>query len=98
MFIRIVKMSFKEEHIDEFLKNFNINKKNIRNFEGCRLLQLLRDKNNPNIFFSYSYWESEEHLENYRNSELFKSVWKKTKVLFNNKPEAWSVDTIESLS
>ena len=98
MLIRIVKLSFEEGNIDKFLENFNINKKNIRNFEGCRLLQLLRDKNNPNIFFSYSYWESEEHLENYRNSELFKSVWKKTKVLFNNKPEAWSVDTIESLS
>ena len=98
MLIRIVKLSFEEGNIDTFLENFNINKKNIRNFEGCRLLQLLRDKNNTNIFFSYSYWESEEHLENYRNSELFKSVWKKTKVLFNNKPEAWSVDTIESLS
>ena len=98
MLIRIVKLSFEKGNIDTFLENFNINKKNIRNFKGCRLLQLLRDKNNPNIYFSYSYWESEEHLENYRNSELFKSVWKKTKVLFNNKPEAWSVDTIESLS
>jgi len=97
MLIRIVKLSFEEGNIDTFLENFNINKKNIRNFKGCRLLQLLRDKNNPNIYFSYSYWESEEHLENYRNSDLFKSVWAKTKILFNNKPEAWSVDTIESL-
>ena len=97
MLIRIVKLSFDEENKDLFLENFNINKKNIRNFEGCRLLQLLRDKNNPNIFFSYSYWESEEHLEAYRNSDLFKSVWAKTKILFNNKPEAWSVENIELL-
>ena len=97
MLIRIVKLSFEARNIDAFLENFNINKKNIRNFEGCRLLQLLRDKKNPSIFFSYSYWESEEHLENYRNSELFKSVWAKTKILFNNKPEAWSVENIERL-
>ena len=97
MLIRIVKLNFEEKNIDAFLENFNINKKNIRNFEGCRLLQLLRDKNDPNMFFSYSYWKSEEHLENYRNSDLFKSVWAKTKILFNNKPEAWSVENIELL-
>jgi len=97
MLLRIVKLSFEEKNIDTFLENFNINKKNIRNFKGCRLLQLLRDKNNPNIFFSYSYWDSEKDLENYRDSDLFKSVWAKTKILFNNKPEAWSVENIELL-
>lgn len=90
-------MSFESNKVDLFLENFNINKNKIRNYEGCSTLKLLRDKNNPNIFFTYSYWESETHLETYRNSELFKSVWKKTKVLFNNKPQAWSVDTVESL-
>jgi len=97
MFIRIVKMSFENDKIDVFLKNFNSNKEKIRNFEGCNSLKLLRDKNNPNIFFTYSYWQSEKYLEAYKNSELFKSVWGKTKILFNNKPEAWSVDIVESL-
>lgn len=97
MFIRIVKMSFDNSKIEDFLRNFNTNKEKIRNFEGCNSLKLLQDKNNPTTFFTYSYWESEAHLETYRNSELFKSVWAKTKVWFNNKPEAWSVDTIESL-
>lgn len=97
MFKRIVKMSFDTAKIDLFLENFNKNKNKIRNFEGCHHLELLRDKNNPAIFFTYSYWESEAHLEAYKNSELFKTVWKKTKTLFNNKPEAWSVDTIEIL-
>ena len=97
MFIRIVKMSFEKNKIDVFLENFNSNKEKIRNFEGCNSLKLLRDKNNTNTFFTYSYWQSEKHLEAYRNSELFKSVWGKTKILFNNKPEAWSVDTVERL-
>ena len=98
MFTRIVKMSFEDSKVEEFLQNFNENKEKIRNFEGCNKLKLLRDKNNPNTFFTYSYWESEANLEVYRNSELFKQVWAKTKVLFNNKPEAWSVDTVESLT
>ena len=97
MFTRIVKMNFEPSKIELFLENFNKNKENIRNFDGCRLLKLYKDKNNPSIFFSYSYWESEEHLEAYRNSALFKRVWTKTKTMFNGKPEAWSVDTIESL-
>ncbi|MBI9042660.1 putative quinol monooxygenase [Lutibacter sp.] len=98
MFVRIVKMTFDATKIEQFLENFNENKTKIRNFEGCRLLELYKDKNEPTIFFTYSYWDSEKHLNNYRNSELFKAVWAKTKILFSDKPEAWSVDKLESLS
>ena len=92
MFVRIVKMSFEATKIDLFLANFNDNKENIRKSKGCELLELYRDKTNTNVFFTYSYWETENDLENYRNSELFKNVWSKTKILFNDKPHAWSVD------
>ncbi len=91
-FVRIVKMEFKADKVATFLTNFNLVKEKIRNTNGCRLLELYRDKNNPNIFFTYSYWEKEQDLENYKHSELFETVWAKTKVLFNAKPEAWSVD------
>ena len=92
MFVRIVKMSFEADKIDLFLANFNENKENIRKFKGCELLELYRDKTNTNVFFTYSNWQTEQDLENYRNSALFKNVWAKTKVLFNDKPQAWSVD------
>ena len=97
MFIRIVKMSFDDSKIESFLENFNKNKEKIRNFDGCSFLELYQDKNNSTTFFTYSYWKSEAHLQAYRNSELFKSVWAKTKKMFNNKPEAWSVNKVESL-
>jgi len=97
MFVRIVKMSFKEDATEEFLENFNQKKEYIRNFEGCRFLELYRDKKDDNVFFTYSYWDSEKDLENYRYSDLFKSVWSKTKPLFNDKPQAWSVDKVVSL-
>ncbi|NRB84455.1 MAG: antibiotic biosynthesis monooxygenase [Winogradskyella sp.] len=97
MLVRIVKMSFDPLKIAEFLANFEANKKKIRGFQGCNFLELYRDQNNTNIFFTYSYWDSENDLNNYRHSELFKSVWAKTKPLFNDKPEAWSVNKLESL-
>ena len=97
MFVRIVKMSFKEDKIDDFIINFNNNKDKIRNTQGCKLLELYRDKTNPTVFFTYSYWDTELDLENYRNSQLFNKVWNITKLLFKDKPEAWSVDKVYSL-
>jgi len=85
-------MSFKADKIDEFLINFDANKEKIRNTKGCHLLELYRDKTQTNNFFTYSYWDKDQDLENYRNSDLFKNVWAKTKVLFSEKPQAWSVD------
>jgi heme-degrading monooxygenase HmoA len=58
---------------------------------------LYQDKNNPSIFFTYSFWETEQDLENYRQSALFDDVWTFTKKLFNDKPEAWSVNKVISL-
>ena len=97
MFVRIVKMSFHSEHIVLFQSIFEEKKEFIRSSEGCKLLELYQDKTNPGIFFTYSYWNEVQDLEKYRNSDLFKTVWAKTKVLFNDKPEAWSVDKLVSL-
>jgi autoinducer 2-degrading protein len=97
MFVRIVKMSFHEDKISNFLENFEVIKEKIRNAPGNRLLELYQDKTDKCIFFTYSYWETEQDLENYRNSELFLEIWTDTKKLFNNKPEAWSVDKVVSL-
>lgn len=97
MLIRIVKLSFHEENIPAFMENFELMKEHIRNSPGNRLLELYQDKNNPCIFFTYSHWETEADLENYRKSALFDEVWTFTKKLFNDKPEAWSVDQLVSL-
>ena len=97
MFVRIVKLSFHLENIPAFLENFELMKEKIRNAPGNRLLELYQDKQNPELFFTYSYWDTEADLENYRNSELFYEIWQFTKKLFNDKPEAWSVDKLVSL-
>ena len=85
-------MTFEKEKVNEFLELFNATKHKIRNMPGCTHLELLNDVNTPTIFFTYSYWQSENDLHNYRNSDLFKSVWNSTKVLFAERAEAWSVE------
>jgi len=91
-------MGFYKQNIEVFLQNFEETKTRIRAFEGCQFLELYRDKNDISIFFTYSYWDSEDALENYRKSELFKSIWSKTKPLFSVRPETWSVDKMETLN
>jgi quinol monooxygenase YgiN len=94
MIIRIVKMEFHPEKLSDFMSVFNESCELIRNFPGCSRLELLQDRLHNNILFTYSWWESENHLNIYRHSELFKGTWARTKIHFSAKPEAWSVEQL----
>lgn len=91
MIVRIVRMTFDPAKTEEFLAVFNENKSLIRHFPGVRHLELHRDKTLSNVFYTYSIWEGEAALEAYRHSDLFKSVWKRTKALFADSPKAYSL-------
>ncbi len=93
MLTRIVKMTFHQEHVDDFIEIFNENKKAIRGFKGVQYLELLRDSHDPNVFFTHSIWDDAKNLEAYRNSPLFYQTWSKTKKLFSSAPEAWSLNS-----
>lgn len=97
MIVRIVKMSFIKGKEDEFLNIFETSKLKIRNFEGCRHLSLLRDVNDQSVFFTYSLWDTEEHLNQYRQSDFFNSVWTQTKTLFHGRADAWSTELKDDL-
>jgi quinol monooxygenase YgiN len=84
-------MHFRENSVNDFLQLFEERKSKIRHFEGCHHLELWQDENDPCIFFTYSHWESEHHLNLYRFSALFKDTWATTKTFFAAKPQAWSV-------
>ncbi|CAN5748351.1 hypothetical protein BH11BAC7_BH11BAC7_29440 [soil metagenome] len=96
MLTRLVKMKFKEENADEFIRIFSANKSLIAGFEGCHSVELKRDINTPAIFCTISEWRSADDLEIYRRSELFKGVWAKTKILFAEKAEAWTLENVDS--
>jgi hypothetical protein len=98
MVTRIVKMSFDNSQADLFLEIFNEHRNQIRAAEGCTYLELWQtEENDSTLFFTHSKWESEEHLNNYRQSDIFKIVWPKTKALFNASPQAWTVNSLVTL-
>ena len=97
MIQRIVKLVFNPEETLSFKALFEQNKEKIRGFEGCLSLKLLQDQQDPCIFFTYSVWRSEEHLNAYRHSALFAVVWKSTKSKFADRAEAWSTDLLDEL-
>ncbi len=91
MLVRIVKMQFNTDFLGEFKTLFKTVNEKIADFEGCECVKLLQHETELTIFFTISNWESSAHLENYRNSELFKTTWAKVKPNFSTKAEAWSL-------
>ncbi len=91
MITRIVKLTLQPDKVTDFIALFNSSKSSIRNTKGCNHVELLCDIKLPHLFFTYSSWDSEEDLNRYRDSELFKNIWSKTKPMFSEKAEAWSL-------
>lgn len=98
MVTRIVKMSFYASNANLFLEIFNEHREQIRAAEGCTYLELWQtEENDSTLFFTHSRWVSEDHLNSYRHSDIFKIVWPKTKALFNAPPQAWTVNSLLTL-
>ena len=93
MITRIVQMTFREDRIKDFIDIFEARKQKIKSFHGCTHLELWQDNTNANVFFTYSIWDSQADLDHYRFSDFFKDTWGKTKALFAEKPQAWSVSS-----
>lgn len=94
MIKRLVKLTFQSDKTDDFITIFEESKNLIRKMPGCQHLELLRDAAKPEVFFTLSFWGNEDALNAYRDSELFKTTWAKTKVLFADKPQAWTTNMI----
>ena len=95
MLIRFVHMTFQEDRLADFMAIFEASKQKIRAFPGCQHLELRRDLDHPNVRITHSVWESPAALEAYRQSALFRTTWAATKVLFSDKPLAFSTETVD---
>lgn len=93
MLTRVVQMEFEPDKLEAFLTHFETVKWKVARFEGCRGMQLMQDRHNPCIVFTYSIWNSEQDLDNYRRSDLFLSIWPQIKPWFAKKAQAWSLNT-----
>ncbi len=87
-------MTFKSQYSEEFNDFVKTIVDKIASFEGCLSVEILRDIDDENIFFSYSFWEKKEDLENYRYSAIFREIWTKTKSMFSERAKAWSTELV----
>ena len=91
---RVVKLTVEIDKRELFISLYKERAKKISSFEGCISVDLLEDRYNKAVFFTISFWESEEQLNAYRNSEFFETTWKTVKPLFSDKALAWTLDTL----
>ena len=94
MILRTVHMTFKPESIGDFRELFERHRNEIAQQPGCRSLQLIADPEAPYKMGTVSVWEGEEHLNAYRHSPLFGTVWPATKALFAEPPVAKTHDLL----
>ena len=97
MIVRWVHMHFRPEEVERFIGVFDQSKEAIRTSPGCLSLRLLQDPTDPCSIQTLSTWEKAEDLERYRQSRLFEDTWAKTKVLFDQKPRAYSYEVLREL-
>lgn len=88
--IRLVRMTFRPDALEDFAALFAQSSPKIRAAAGCAHLELWRDARYPNILTTYSHWADADALDAYRHSELFRSTWARTKPLFAAPPHAVS--------
>ncbi len=95
MITRVVKLTFSTDKREVFLNYFETIKDDIRSRKGCIEVHAYENAHVKGMFFTISKWESEEHLNAYRESELFGKVWPTVKAWMIEKPEAWTMDLID---
>ncbi|MDH3651032.1 MAG: antibiotic biosynthesis monooxygenase [Saprospiraceae bacterium] len=96
--IRLVKLTVKPDQIQTFKEIFHSNSKVIARQAGCSILELWQDQENPQIFYTYSQWQSADCLESYRASPFFGALWIKVKPLFEQGAQVWNLNHVPSES
>ena len=89
---RIVKMTFKTEHITDFEKFYATIRDKVAGQPGCNGVTFLKEQNNTGVFFTYSQWDSVHDLNTYRGTEVFGQIWPTVKNWFGAKAEAWTLE------
>src|SRR5687768_5379154 len=97
MITRLVKLTLQTEKAGEFEALFYQTQALIEDFHGCQKTNLFKVSDSGSQYFTISYWNTEQDLENYRASALFKNVWSQVKPLFSEKAEAWTLNGVTSV-
>lgn len=88
--LRVVRMTFVPSEVEDFMRYFSRIQSEILDMPGCRSVHLCVDKNASHVLTTFSIWDSELDLNNYRKSEWFGRIWPQTKAKFERPAEATS--------
>lgn len=89
--VRLVRLALRADCVSEFIAYFEAIRKDIAGFDGCLQLEFYRDNEHPGVVYTLSRWSSAEHLEKYRQSDLFKTNWAHVSRWFDDKPQAFTL-------
>ena len=91
MIVRIVKLQFDERTHEEAQRHLLSFVENVRSWPGCTHLEVLFDTHRVGGVLTYSHWDSEEALNAYRISLVFREFWSLVKPHLSKPAEAWSL-------
>ncbi|MEM0964139.1 MAG: antibiotic biosynthesis monooxygenase family protein [Bacteroidota bacterium] len=95
MLLRTVRMTFAPDRVDEFLALFRQAQPRIAAASGCQHLELWQDARFANVLTTFSRWDSADALDAYRQSDLFRETWARTKPMFAAPPVAHSQGVLD---
>ncbi len=94
MILRVVKLKVdprKMEAFQLFMENLHDEKLRLN---GCLHFDFFNERQNPNIFYSYTIWEHEKFLKQYKKTDLFKEVVQTLRELCIDEPQAWTIQNV----
>jgi quinol monooxygenase YgiN len=98
MIVRLVKLTIEREKLNEALQLLEEIAPRVRAMEGCHFLEISRGiAPRENEIITYSQWDSVDHLNAYRDTELFGNFWNDLKTRFEKPASARSYDRIHHL-
>ncbi len=90
MIVRIVHMFFRPHALEQLMPLIHRQLRNVMSHPGCLAVKLFRDTSDPDHLCTFSIWEDQEALDDYRQSDHFIEVWSTLKSHFAKPPQAYS--------
>lgn len=90
MLVRIVQLYIRPDQAETFLSLYASHQNRISEMKGCLSLELLVVSEYQGHVATLSRWKEAQDLENYRQSDFFKSLWTQVKPLFAQPARATS--------
>jgi|SRR5690554_411182 len=97
MIIRIVELNIQRDELVKAGSLLEEVSSKVRSMNGCSHLHILEDMHQAGHITTYSHWESEQHLNDYRKSVIFRNFWGAIKPLFASPARAWSSESLHLL-